>query len=171
MKALILVACVLASAAAQAETLKAALIKTDALFVKAIKARDFTAFEKLLNTYCTADCKYIQGGKSMTKAQMVAQLKGSTAMLKSVEAVSATPSSVVEKGSKGSAVTTHVMKATMMGSDKKTHTMTMTGVSKDEYVKKSGKWLMSKMTWVSQTMAMDGKPMKPQGMASAGGKH
>ena len=95
----------------------------------------------------------------MSYDEMAGHMKEGLGMIGRIKHVHASVLSVSEHGKSGSTKTVHSIDATTVGPDHKSHRMSMTGTSKDTWVKIGGKWKMSSMTWLSQTMKMDGKPM------------
>ena len=155
----VLVSCVAVIATAQADSLKADIAKANKAIHKAMMKGDMDALAKSMKAGMTSDFVYVENGQKQTADQMLQNMKMGMSQMGKITMADSKIMEVMEKGNTGTSKTKHMMSSSMKGPDKKTHKMAFTGVSHDSYVKKNGKWMMSKMVWVSQTTTLDGKPM------------
>jgi len=148
-------------AANAADTLKAQIEASNKPIHQAMLKKDFPTLEKLFKATCTPDFKYVENAKTPPQnlAQMMQNMKMGITSMKKMTKVDSKVLSCTEKGSTGMSKSMHVMEGMVAGPDKKDHKMSFSGVASETYVKVKGKWMMSKMSWDSQKMTMDGKPM------------
>lgn len=137
---------------------------------KALMKKDVASFEKILRPLVTPDFKHVENGQSMSFDQMVASMKQGMAMLQTINKAETQVISVKVKGNTGTVTVKHTMLGTTPKQEGKSSKLGFTGVSTDTYVKKNGKWLMSKMVWGKQQMTVDGKPFDPSKASGAAGK-
>ena len=156
-----------ASAISFADQVPAEIKAVYAKLDKAMKNRDAKAFEGALKGFVTKDFKHIQGTQEMDFKTMIEMVKQGVMSLKSIDTSSSHFKSFKVTGNKAVAMTIHKMGGIMDLGDGKKHTFTYGGDSKDEFVKVSGKWRMSRMTWGKDQMTMDGKPFDPSKMQGA----
>ncbi len=131
--------------------------------------RDINAFIKAVKGGVTKDFKYSEQGKAQTFDQMVAGMKGGFAMMTKVTAADSKVLSLTERGNSATCTTQHTMMGITMDPKHKAHKLGFTGTSVETYRKEKGKWLMSSMSWKSQQMTMDGKPLhQPRGAGAVG---
>ena len=150
---------------AQAATLKSSILEMNKKVCAALVKGDFKAFEKITRAGVTKNFVYSENGKTESYDEMLKQVKQSMSMGK-VTSASSTLVKLDIKGNSATGSTTHTMKMVTKGSDKKNHTMVVTGKSVEVYVKVGNDWKMSKMTWVSSKMTMDGKALDPTKMGA-----
>lgn len=93
------------------------------------------------------------------------RLAGGFDVMQKVTVADSSILSLHEKGEAATCTIKHLMVGKTMDPKHKAHTLGFSGVSVNTYRKEHGKWLMSSMSWKTQTMTMDGKPMS----APAGG--
>jgi hypothetical protein len=155
-------------AANAADTLKARIETSNKPIHQAMLKKDFPTLEKLFKATCTADFKYVDNAKSPPQnlTQMIQNMKMGISSMKKMTKVDSKVISCTEKGSTGMSKSMHLMEGTVAGPDKKDHKMTFSGIASESYVKVKGKWMMSRMSWDSQKMSMDGKPMGAPPMAT-----
>ncbi|MEI8281441.1 MAG: nuclear transport factor 2 family protein [Armatimonadota bacterium] len=144
MKLITAVVAVLGLVAVSAADLKSDINAMNLKIGKAMVKGDMKALDAMFNAGMTKDFKYEEGGKTMTYAQMMEQMKASMATMKCTSAV-AKLVTLKEKGNSATSTESHVMKGTTMGADKKSHTMSFSGMSTNTYVKVGKDWKMSKM--------------------------
>lgn len=144
--------------AAHAQLLQAHVATADRTIDRLMMAKDVKGLKKTLQAGVTSDFKYVEGGQTQSFEAMSANMTMGILSMKSLRKVEAKAISVKEKGSTGTVMTMHLMEGTTIGADKKPHTLTFSGTSEDTYVKQGGKWKLSRMAWVKQSMTMDGKP-------------
>ncbi len=127
---------------------------------KAFMKKDFVAVEKAMKAGLAPGFKYVEAGKTQTFDEMFQGVKGGLGALSKITNAKAVTSNLKIKGNSATGTTTHTIEAIMV-MDKKPHKMVMVGTSKDEFKKFGKDWKMTVMTWGSQTMTLDGKPMGP----------
>lgn len=151
--------------AAHAQSLKSQIESHHKKIGAAMMKKDTEEVGKLFKSGFTKDFKYFETAKSQPHGadQMINSMKMGLGAMKKMKAANSKILSLKENGNKATVSTQHTMVGTMDMGDNKEHVMSFTGVSDDVYVKVNGKWLMSKMTWKSQKMTMDGKPMPTGG--------
>ena len=149
-------------------SLKSEITKSQNMVTKYMKAKDLGKLEKVLREGTTADFKYVEGGKEEGFDDMWMSMKmGLDGMTKITECTTRV-TDVKMEGDMGWCKDHHHMMGMMMGQDKKKHKMSFDGVSADTFMKVDGKWKMSRMEWVSQTIKMDGKKVDPAQMMGGG---
>jgi hypothetical protein len=147
-------------AAAQADTLRSQIEAMNKTVGASMMKRDIGGFVKACKGGMTKDFKYVEAGKSESFDKMAEGVKMGFSQMAKVSVAKSKILSLTEKGNKATALTEHTMAySSVPGPDKKSHTVTMVGTSTDTYVKVGSRWMMSSMTWGSQKMTMDGKPM------------
>lgn len=146
---------------ASAGSLRSDIEALDKTVHETMMRKDAVGFTKAMRAATTKDFKYVENGKTMSFDKMVEGIKSGFALMKKMLAADPKILTVKEKGNTGVATIQHNLSGIMVGPDKKNHTMTFTGVSTDIYRKEGGKWKMTSMTWTSQKMFMDGKPLAP----------
>ncbi|MBS1724957.1 MAG: hypothetical protein JSS66_18615 [Armatimonadetes bacterium] len=160
----LLATCLLVTSVAHAANLRSSInsmaSKVHATFMK----KDADAFAKVVRPAVTSDFKYVENGKTMTFDEMVEGMRQGLAQMSKITSATTKILTLTEKGNMGSTTEMHTMSGVNMGQDKKMHKMTFSGKTKCEYRKVKGTWKMASMTWVSQTMTMDGKKMDPSKM-------
>ena len=124
---------------------------------------DMKSLDAMMKAGMTSNFQYVEGGKTMTYAQMFEQMKASMSMMKCTSATSKL-ASLKQNGKTATSVEKHMMAGTMTGPDKKPHKMSFSGTSTNTYVLSGKMWKMSKMSWGESKMMMDGKPMDPSKM-------
>lgn len=150
-------------AVAVADDARAQIEASNKVIGKAMMKKDFPTLEKALKEGCTSDFKYVEGKTTQTLPTMIANMKTGLGMLTKVTKAKAEIVTLKVKGNTATGTIKHMMAGTTTGPDKKTHTMTFEGTSSNVYVNKGGKWKLSKMTFLSQKMTQDGKPMTGMG--------
>lgn len=168
MRCLLILASFLAVTAAQAQSLRATIDASNAAVAKAMLKKDFKALNKAIKSTVTPDFVYVEAGQKQDVDTMLSHMKTGIGGMGKVTVAKAKVLSLKEKGSTAMAKAEHTIGGTMPGPDGKPHVMVIIGSVEETYVKKGGKWKMSKMVWLSQKMTMDGKPMDPSAMG--GGK-
>lgn len=168
MRLLVVLASALLVAGAHAQSLRSTIDAGNAKVASAMKKKDFVALNKAIKGIVTPDFVYVEAGRKQNVDTMLANMKMGIGSMGKVTVASAKVLALKEKGSTASAKTQHTIGGTMPGPDGKPHEMTIVGSVEETYVKKGGKWKMSKMVWLSQKMLMDGKPMDAAAMG--GGK-
>lgn len=168
MRLLVVVASFLAVAGAQAQSLRSTIESSGAKVGAAMKKKDFNALNKAVKSMVTPDFVYIENGQKQNVDTMLANMKMGIGVMQKVTVASAKILTLTEKGNSAKSKAQHTIGGQMPGPDGKPHTMMIVGTVEETYVKKNGKWLMSKMNWLSQKMTMDGKPVDPAAMG--GGK-
>lgn len=158
------VALAIVVACAPAQSLRSAVTSSNKQICAAMKKKDFKALEKIFKSTMTSDFKYEENGQTQNYDQMMAGMKMGLGQYTKLTEVWTKIVSLKETGSTGSGVMSHMMAGTIVGQDKKVHKMTFSGTSNDSFVKQNGKWKMSKMSWGSEKMTMDGKPFDPTKM-------
>lgn len=164
----VILAVLVMSVTAFAGSLRADIEASNAKICGFLKNKDIDGFEKYARPRVTDDFKHVENGQSMTFDEMIAQMR---AGIGSTGKVTMVTTKILEFKTKGDicyVLTRHAMVATTPPDPKnKTHKMGFTGTSNDVYKKIGGKWKMASMTWLKQTMTMDGKPFDPSKMGGA----
>ena len=147
-------------ATAYSDPLRSQIVASDKIICGAIKSKNMALFEKAVRAGAAPNFIYVEKGHTMNMTQMITEVKRGFTTMGSLSTVESKIVGFKESGSTASAMTAHKIVTTVSGPDKKKHTMVYTGTSNETYVKQGGKWLMTKMAWISEGMSMDGKPMK-----------
>ncbi len=120
---------------------------------------DTASFAKVMKPYVTDDFKFTEPGQSMDFKGMIAHLKTGIAMMGHVTGATSTVVNCLEHGNTGIVNAKHGMTAVLTGPDHKSHKMVVAGTSRDTWVKVKGKWKLSGMHWMGDSMTMDGKSL------------
>ncbi len=144
---------------ATAQSLRSQIDAANKTSGRLMMAKDLKGLTRHWKAGMTPDFKYVEAGRTQSFDQMAAGMAMGLGQMKKLTKAESKTLTLKEAGNTATATTRHTMVGMMTGEDKKTHTMTFTGVSADTYVKKGGKWKMSKMSWIKQSSLMDGKPM------------
>lgn len=163
-KLILLFALATCAVSAFANLTKAELEATHAKVCAFLKNKDIDGFAKYMRPRVTADFKHVENGQTMTFDQMIAQMKAGMGMMGKITMVKVKLMDFKSTADTAGVTTRHTMAAETKGPDGKMHKMGFTGDSKDVFRKENGKWKMASMTWVKQTMTMDGKPFNPAQM-------
>jgi hypothetical protein len=135
-----------------------------ALYTKltgAMKSTNYQASKTVLDSITTPDFTYYGAkGDKQSETQMLGELKMQIEMTKHVIACTFTPSGIKVMGNKATANATSFWQGRVMWMDKKEHTITSKSTSTNDIVKVGGKWKFSAVHTKTETMALDGKPMK-----------
>jgi hypothetical protein len=145
---------------AQADDAKAQIEAGNKVIHQAMMKKDLVALEKAFRASCTKDFVYMENGQKQNFETMLNNMKMGISSMKKITKAGSKILTLKVKGNTAVGTTEHTMEGIMPpGDDKKEHKMGFGGVAEETYVKKGGKWMMSKMVWKSQKMTMDGKPM------------
>ena len=159
MKTFVAILVLSAALCANAQSLRSQIEASNRTATKLMRAKDTKGLKRVWKGGMTPDFKYVEAGKTQGFEEMAAGMEMGLGGMKTLTKVESRLLTLKEKGDTATATTRHTMEGTVVGGDKKTHTMVFTGVSADGYVKKGGKWRMSRMSWINQTTKMDGKPV------------
>jgi len=130
---------------------------------KLMMAKNVSGFVALVRSGVSSNFQYVENGKTEAFEVMAEGMKLGIGGMQKITRSASKIVSLKESGTGATCMMQHLMVGTVAGPDKKPHTLSFTGTSKDTYVKEGGKWKMSRMEWVKQTMTMDGKPMPASG--------
>jgi hypothetical protein len=128
---------------------------------KYLMARNVKGFAQHMKGRVAPDFKYVEEGHAMGFDQMCRTMEMGIGQMKKMARADAKLLTLREKGSSAVSTTGHLMEGTTAGPDGKPHTMSFRGTSQETYVKRGGKWKLARMTWLKQTMMLDGKPLVP----------
>lgn len=145
---------------AHAESLQAHIEAGSKAVHKFMMARDVKGFTKYMKGGVTPDFQYVEDGRTLNFDKMCAGMQMGLGQMKKMIRADVKLVSLSEKGNTAVAMTTHVMEGISVGADKKPHKLSFGGTSADTYIKTGGKWKLSKMAWVKQSVNIDGKPLQ-----------
>lgn len=164
----VVIAVAAALGTASAQSLRAQIDASNKVVTKFLMAKDVKGFGNYMKGRVTPGFTYVEAGQTSNFQQMVAGMESGLGMMKKMIKAEAHTVKLREKGNTATATSYHEMTGTITGPDKKPHTMSYSGTSEDTYVRQGGKWKMSKMAWIKDTMLVDGKPVSPGAPAGKG---
>jgi ketosteroid isomerase-like protein len=147
---------------AAADSIQSVINATSEAVCKAMKARDFNAFNAAMKDHVTPDFKYFEGkgAKPLTYDQMVDGMKKGLAAFTKMTIVDTKILNVKTAGDTATIISSHHMVGMVPGADKKSHVMAFSGTTSDVYKKVGGAWKEASMTWVTQESRLDGHLQK-----------
>lgn len=159
-----LLAC--AALADEAATLKSNLQTAIDQYTAAWKKKDAKTTERIIRAHFAKDfVSTMKTGQKMSLEEWIANDKMQMSFVKTVKTMSLKIDKVTVSGNKASSNETFLAEFMVDNPQTpgKTSTIKVKGTSKSTYKKVGGKWLISTMVEVSNSMTMDGKPFNPMG--------
>ena len=144
---------------ASADALRSQLAASDKTVSRFLLAKDVKGFKTYMKGIVTPDFKHVEEGRAIGFDAMCAEMEKGLGQMKKMNQATESAISIQEHGDTAAVTTNHYMQGVMPGPSKKPVFLGFIGTTKDTWVRQHGKWKMSRMEWVHQTMMINGKPV------------
>jgi hypothetical protein len=146
---------------ASAQSLRSQIEASNKRVGKYLMAKDVKGFAKYMKGRVAPGFKYMEQGHAMGFDQMCRTMEMGLGQMQSMNRADAKLLTVKEKGNTAVSTSRHTMIGQTRDNKGRPHTLSFVGTSQDTYAKRGGKWRLTKMAWLQQTMLLDGKPLLP----------